>query len=159
MVIHRRTLLDVPVRGYFFRAWKRLSIFSDIETMDCTVPGYLWGRLPRLTIPYNFSAVAPVHEDTIHPPYVHIEDAFFFSGGSDPEIFDTLICIAGHKLLVTAYLDNSLPPNPNLMRDFPTIPWRGEIAVLFIGKRKPYVTRAPPKLLIRCAVAQWVFIK
>ena len=118
------------------------------------MPRYLWGRLPCLTIPYNFSAVAPVHKDTIHPPYVHIEDAFFFSDGLDPEIFDTLICITGHKLLVTTYLDNSLPPNPNLMRDFPTIPWRGEIAVLFIGKRKPYVTQAPPKLLICFAIAQ-----
>jgi hypothetical protein len=29
------------------------------------------------------------------------------------------------------------------------IPWKGKIAVLFIGERKPYVTQAPPELVIR----------
>jgi hypothetical protein len=41
-----------------------------------------------------------------------------------------------------------------LKHDFPDIPWRGEIAVLFVGKRKPFLKRAPPDSVVRFAVAQ-----
>lgn len=90
----------------------------------------------------------------IRPPYVDIETAFFLPSASQPEVFDTIIRIAGYTLLVTAYFDNRLGPNPNLKRDFPLLPWKGEIAVLFIGKRKSYVARAPPVSVIRFAIAQ-----
>ena len=63
--------------------------------------------------------------------------------------------VAGYKILVTGYLNlhNRSSPNPNLLRDFPLIPWKGELAVLFIGKRKPYVSQAPLKSLLRFAIA------
>jgi hypothetical protein len=77
--------------------------------------------------------------NTIHPPYVDVEDAFFLPSVPQPEVSDTLVRVAGHTLLISAYFDTRLGPNPNLKRDFPYIPWCGEIAVLFVGKRKPYV--------------------
>lgn len=60
--------------------------------------------------------------------------------------------------MVSGYFDDRVERNPNLRRDFPLIPWRGEIAVLFVGKRKPFLTRGPPKSVIHFAIAQWVFI-
>jgi len=73
---------------------------------------------------------------------------------TQPEVFDTLIQVYGHTLLVSSYFDNRVEPNPNLERDFPLIPWRGEIAVLFVGKRKPFITRGPPKFVTHFAIAQ-----
>jgi hypothetical protein len=92
--------------------------------------------------------------NAIHPPYVDVEGAFFRPSASQPEVYDTLIQVAGHTLLVSSYFDIRLGPNPNLKRDFPHIPWYGEIAVLFVGKRKSYVKRAPPESVVRSAVAQ-----
>ena len=57
-------------------------------------------------------------------------------------------------LLVSSYFDAGLGPNPNLKRDFPHITWHEEITVLFVGKRKPFVKRAPPDLVVRSAIAQ-----
>ncbi len=104
---------------------------------------------------YNFNAELPTQGgNTIYPPYVDVEGSFFPPSTSQPEVFDTLIRVAGHTLLVSAYFDTRLGPNPNLKRDFPYIPWCGEIAVLFVGKRKPFVRRAPPDSIVRFAVAQ-----
>ena len=89
----------------------------------------------------------------IHPPYVDVERSFFMSIIAPPEIFDTLIRVSGHTLLVSGYFDNRVERNANLKRDFPLIPWHGEIAVLFIGKRKPFLTRGPPDSVIHFAIA------
>ena len=71
-----------------------------------------------------------------------------------PEVYDTLVEVSGHTILVSSYFDDRIEPNQNVMRDFPLIPWRGEIAVLFVGKRKPYLTRGPPEGVIHLAIAQ-----
>ena len=126
------------------------------QTKACAVTSCLRGTWPHQHIVHAFHAILPLRGDIINPPYVDIEDAFFLPRASPPEVFDTLICIAGYKILVTGYLNlnNRSFPNPNLQRDFPLIPWKGEIVVLFIGKRKPYVSRAPPRSLLRFTIAQ-----
>lgn len=124
------------------------------QTKTGTVCGYLWGRRPRRTITYNFDAESPIYDNTIHPPYVDVEGAFFRPSASQAEVSDTIVRVADHTLLISAYFDARLDPNPNLSRDFPHIPWRGEIAVLFVGKRKPFVRRAPPDSVVRCAVTR-----
>jgi hypothetical protein len=134
-----------------------IDIFSLIpQTKTCAVTGYLWGRWPHRRIIHTFHAMTPLSGDIICPPYVDIEGEFFLPRASPPEVFDTLIRVAGYKILVTGYLNHNKRffPNPNLQRDFPLIPWDGEIAILFIGKRKPYVSRAPPKSLLRSTIAQ-----
>src|SRR6266702_6420077 len=136
-------------------------IFSMmLQTKPCTVTGYLWGTWPHQCIIHTFHAVSSLHKDIVGPPYVDIEDTFFLLRALPPEVFDTLIRVAGYKILVTGYLNlnNRSFPNPNLQHDFPLIPWKGEIAVLFIGKRKPYVSRAPPRLLLHFTIAQSVLV-
>ena len=86
-----------------------------------------------------------------------MEASFAHPFGQDPaapDVYDTLVEVSGHTILVSSYFDDRVEPNPNLTRDFPLIPWRGEIAVLFVGKRKPYLTRGPPEGLIHFAIAQ-----
>jgi hypothetical protein len=114
------------------------------------VSGYLWGKWPHQRITHTFFATSPLHGDIISPPYVNIEDEFFLPWASPPEVFNTLIRVAGYKILVMGYLNlhSRSFPNPNLLRNFPLIPWKGEIAVLFIGKCRPYVSQAPPKSLL-----------
>ncbi|KAI9443052.1 hypothetical protein H4582DRAFT_2054147 [Lactarius indigo] len=109
--------------------------------------GKFWAMVIHRRTPPNVPA---------NPPYIDIKAAFFLPKAFPPEVFDTLIHVAGHKILITGYLDNRLGPNPNLQHDFPLIPWKGEIAVLFIGKRRPYISRAPPKSLIRFAIVQYM---
>ncbi|KAH9985586.1 hypothetical protein BJV77DRAFT_1071309 [Russula vinacea] len=89
-------------------------------------------------------------------PYVDVEASFAYPTPAAPNIFDTLIEVSGHTLLVSAYFDDRVEINPNLRRDFPLIPWRGEIAVLFVGKTKPFLTRGPPKSTIHFAIAQYL---
>jgi hypothetical protein len=121
------------------------------------VSGYLWGKWPHRRITHTFFATSSLRGDIISPPYVDIESEFFLPRALPPEVFDTLVCVAGYKILVTGYLNlhHRSFPNPNLLRDFPFIPWKGEIAVLFIGKRKPYVSRAPPKSLLCFAIERY----
>ena len=93
-----------------------------LQTKTGSVHGYLWGRWNRQTISYKFDAELPVHGNTIHPPYVDVEAAFFLPSASQPEVFDTPMRIGDHTLLVSAYFDARLGLNPNLKRDFPHIP-------------------------------------
>jgi hypothetical protein len=124
------------------------------------VNGYVWGKWPHQRITHTFLASSPLHGDIISPSYVDIEGELFLPWASPPEVFDTLIHVAGYKILVTGYLDfcHCSIPDPNLLRDFPFIHWKGEITVLFIGKRKPYISQAPHKSLLHFAIAQWVFV-
>ena len=124
------------------------------QTAPYMVSGYVWQRWPCQCITSTFVTVSPLHGHLIDTPYVNIEREFFLPRVSPPEVYDTLVQVSCYKLLVTGYLNGSLGPNPNLQRDFPLIPWKGEIAVLFIGKRKPYVSRAPPQSLVRFAITQ-----
>lgn len=94
----------------------------------------------------------PVHNNSIQPPYIDVEWSFALPVPV-AEVCDTLIKISGHTLLVTSYFDARLEPNPNLGRDFPLIPWRGEIAVLFIGKRRHFLARGPPESIVQKALA------
>jgi hypothetical protein len=113
------------------------------------------GKRPLGEISYtNLIPDFPVQEGIIHHPYVNVERSFSMPTLAPPEVFDTLIQVIGRTLLVSAYFDNRLEPNPNLKRDFPLVPWRGEIAVLFVGKRKPFLTRGPPESVIHFAIAQ-----
>ncbi len=124
------------------------------QTTPSLVSGYLWGIWPRRAITHSFHAVLPLRGGVFGPPYVNIETAFFLPGVSPPNVYDTLIRVGGHKLLITGYFDNRCVRNPNLQRDFPLIPWQGEIAVLFIGKWRAYVSRAPPRPLVHFAIAR-----
>jgi hypothetical protein len=153
MVIHRRTPRNVRVSVHIFRSSKWLICSLILQTKSSVVTGYLWGKWPNRRIAQTFLVTSPLHGDILDLPYVNVEDDFFLPRASPPEVFDTLMRVAGYKILVTGYFDKRSFPNPNLQRDFPLIPWKGEIAVLFIGKRKPYVSRAPPRSLLRFAIA------
>src|SRR6266702_2420076 len=154
MVIHHCLYLNVPVSVFSCDAIDQISN-STLQTKIDTVNGYLWGRWPHQTITYCFNAELPVHGRwIINPPYVDIEGAFFLPSASQPEVFNTLIQVVGHTLLVLSYFDTHLGPNPNLKCDFPHIPWCGEITVLFVRKRKPFVRRVPPDLVVCSAITQ-----
>ncbi|KAF8263913.1 hypothetical protein EI94DRAFT_1703640 [Lactarius quietus] len=139
MVIHRRTPGNVP-------------------TKSCVVTGYLWGKWPNQHIAQTFLVISPLRGDIVDLPYIKVKDDFFLPRASPPEVFDTLMRVAGYKILVTGYFDRHSFPNLNLQRNFPLIPWKGEIAVLFIGKCKPYVSRAVPRSLLRFAIALYMRI-
>ncbi|KAI9429188.1 hypothetical protein H4582DRAFT_2065662 [Lactarius indigo] len=161
MAMCRRDILQFvafKAHGYMFSILKEWSFTfaHHVKSLSCVVTGYLWGIWPHRRIVHTFHRISPLCKDIVSPPYVDIEGAFFLPRASPPQVFDTFMRIAGYKILVTGYLNfkNHSFPNPNLKRDFPLIPWKGEIAVLFIGKRKPYVSRAPPRSLLRFAIAQ-----
>ena len=124
------------------------------QTRRGRVTGYLWQRVPRRNIVQVFNADLPTQGSAIHPPYVDVERSFSIPGLAPPEVFDTLVRVSGHTLLVSGYFDNRLERNLNLKRDFPLIPWHGEIAVLFVGKRKPFIARGPPESVVHFAIAQ-----
>ena len=83
-----------------------------------------------------------------------MELSFTYPSAEPPKVHDTHLKVSGHTLLVSGYFDDRLEPNPNLRRDFPLIPWGGEISVLFVGRRKPFLTCGPPRSVIYLAIAQ-----
>ena len=124
-----------------------------LQTRSGRFPGYLWQRAPRRRIIHAFNAVIPVQEKMIHPPYVDVERSIFMPCIAPPPVFDTLIQVSGFTLLVSSYFDSRVERNVNLQCHFPLIPWHSEIAVLFVGKRKPFITRGPPESVIYFAIA------
>jgi len=155
MPIHRR-MLGVRVSVYnSLCGWLviEICIFMS-QTKRGSVAGCLWQRAPRRNVVHAFDADIPMRASTIHPPYVNVEGSFSMPTLAPPEVFDTLIQVHGHTLLVLGYFDERLEKNPNLKRDFPFIPWRGEIAVLFVGKRKHFLNRGPPGSIIHLAITQ-----
>lgn len=83
---------------------------------------------------------APDDEDKL--PYVKVEEGFARWHDHRPIIHDCIVDVSGlgglHSFLVSAYYDYTrYPPNPTISRHFGKIsPWHGEIAVVFLGKRK-----------------------
>ena len=59
-------------------------------------------------------------------------------------------------LLVTSYYDAQLKPNPNLARNFPLVPWHGEIAVLFLRKKRHFLACGPLESVIFHVLAMCV---
>lgn len=98
----------------------------------------------------------PINSNSIHPPYIDVEASFSALPIPAPDVYNTLIKISDHTLLVTGYYDARLETNPNLGRTFPLIPWREEIAVLFLGKRKHFLARGPPDSVVFHALAMYV---
>jgi hypothetical protein len=90
----------------------------------------------------------------IHPSYVNVKRLLSMPMIDLPEVFDTLIRVCGHTLFMSSYFDNRVQQNPNSKHDFPLIPWCGDIAVMFVGKRKLFVTQGPSEFLIHLAIAQ-----
>ena len=154
MPIHRRTLgVRVSVFNSLCGWLVEICIFTT-QTRRGSVTGCLWQRVPRRNVVHAFDADIPMQATTIHPPYVDVEGSFSMPTVAPPEVFDTIIQLPGHKLLVSGYFDHRLEQNVNLKRDFPFITWRGEIAVLFVGKRKHFLNRGPPGSIIHLAIAQ-----
>ena len=137
MVIHHRSLF-LPVSAEFCDATQPKSCSHLPSTLQTKVGVVHRTRLPlgemaRETVTYSFDAEMPVQGDCLNPPYVDVEGVFFLPSVSQPEVFDTLVRVDDHTFfLVSAYFDIRLGRNPNLKRDFPNVPWCGEIAVLFV---------------------------
>ena len=119
--------------------------------------GYLWGKWPHRRITHTFSATSPLRGYTIGPPYVDTEGEFFLPRASPPEVFDTLMRVAGHKILVTGYLNlhNRSFPYPNLLRDFPLIPGKGNSLSCLLGNVNLMSLEHPQivALLCNCSVS------
>ena len=91
----------------------------------------------------------PISGNFTQLPYIDVEWSFStLPMPVPPEVYDTLVKISGHTLLVTAYYDIRLEPNPNLGHDFPLILWCGEIAVLFLGKKRHFLALGPPESVV-----------
>ncbi|SRR6266702_603159 len=98
MVIHCHTLLQVFTVFISAIDWFSLLI---LQTRPSAVSGYLWSRWPCQCITSTFDAVLPLHGDVIDPPYVDVKAAFFLPKASPPKVFNMLIHVAGHKILIT----------------------------------------------------------
>jgi hypothetical protein len=150
MVIHRRISFDVPVSDPATDAVKLKSHCH--QTKPGKISGFLWRQTRRQRIQHRFAADIPPLPNPLQPPYVDVEASFWVAQPARPGVCDTFIKISSHMLLVTSYYDVRLEPNPNLERDFPLIPWRGEIAMLFVGKNKHYLSRGPPTSVVEQAL-------
>lgn len=72
-------------------------------------------------------------------PYVRVEDAFTRYRQMDHQVHDCRVEVDGKLFLVSAYYDDSLPVNSAVKRDFKHFSdWRGEISVIYLGRRRVF---------------------
>lgn len=91
-----------------------------------------------------FTALRPKAMDEEELPYVRVEEGFARWRDHKPVIHDCVVDVSAsgtiHSFLISAYYDcDRYPLNPSISRCFTKLPsWHGEVAVIFLGKRKFY---------------------
>lgn len=103
-----------------------------------------------------FKAIVPLAETFENPRYIRIEDRF-----SQPtvgnEIHDCKVVIDKNVFLITAYWKESDHRNMAVETAGKGLRWRGEIAVVQVGRIKPFYKRPKNPHCVNKAVARFVF--
>ncbi|KAJ6521408.1 hypothetical protein B0H19DRAFT_1066364 [Mycena capillaripes] len=72
-------------------------------------------------------------------PYLVVQDSFTVTQAV--VIHDTLVHVGKRRFLVSGYYRPTLPINEGLKEIAPGFAWRGEIIVVALGKRVPYLAK------------------
>jgi hypothetical protein len=121
-----------------------------------TTRGYVFSLQRSRRLPVVFKTIVPVTETFENPRYVRVEDRF-----SQPiagkEIHDCKVVVDKNVFLVTAYWKEDSHRNRAVETAGKGLRWRGEIAVVQVGRLTPFYKRPKNPSSVNKAVARSVF--
>ncbi|KAI0026841.1 hypothetical protein K488DRAFT_91797 [Vararia minispora EC-137] len=124
------------------------------------VDGYLFPSKGAFRQRVKFDALVSESSSIRNLPLVLVDLHFSLpktSLGAVPFVDDSIVWIDDTaSVLVSGYSHPDASVNEALLRLFPSYTWRGKIAVVFLGKWKPYLTRPPPSADVNAAVLKYV---
>ena len=124
---------------------------------DGTTAGYLFNPQRSRRIPIIFKATVPAAETFKNPRYICIEDRF-----SQPiagnEIYDCKVVVDKKIFLITAYWKEDDHRNMAIESVGKGLRWKGEIAVVQVGKVLPFYKQPKDPSFVNRAVARCVFL-
>lgn len=133
----------------------RMSHMLTMSKATGTTRGYIFSSKRSRRLPVIFKTIAPVAETFENPRYVRIEEKF-----SQPtagrEIHDCKVVVGGNIFLITAYWEEDDHKNRAVGSAGKGLIWRGEVAVVQVGRLKPFYKRPKNPSSVNKAVARFV---
>ena len=118
--------------------------------------GYIFSSQRSRRHPIEFKTIVPVAESFENPRYIRIEDRF-----SQPttgnEIHDCKVVVDKDVFLITAYWKEDSHRNRAVEAAGKGLRWRGEIAVVQVGRLTPFYKHPKSPSSVNKAVARFVF--
>lgn len=120
-----------------------------------TVKGYIFSSLRSRRRPVSFKAVVPKKETFENPRYVRVEDRFT-QQTAPGELHDCRVVMDKSIFLITAYWKNEANRNDSVSSACGGLVWKGEIAVVQVGRLVPFYKRPKNPSSVNRAVARFV---
>jgi hypothetical protein len=122
-----------------------------------TTRGYIFSPQRSRRLPVDFKTIVPVAETFENPRYIRIEDRF-----SQPTagrvIYDCKVVVDKNVFLITAYWKEDGHRNRAVESAGKGLRWKGEIAVVQVGRLKPFYKRPKDPSSVNKAVARFVLL-
>lgn len=118
--------------------------------------GYIFSSKRHRRFPVVFGTVVPVAETFENPRYIRIEDRFSHPiPGND--IHDCKVVVDKNIFLITAYWKEDDHRNMAVESAGKGLRWKGEIAVVQVGRLTPFYKRPKNPSSVNKAVARFAF--
>lgn len=121
-----------------------------------TTRGYIFSLHRSRRRPVVFRTIVPVAETIENPRYIRIEDRFAQPTAGN-EIHDCKVVVDKNVFLITAYWKEGDHRNRAVETAGKGLRWRGEIAVVQVGRLTPFYKRPKNPSCVNKAVARFVF--
>lgn len=140
----RSTLIEPKVtqsKGRAYLYTKLAVAIVSIETLT---------KVPRSKQPILAANIGLEHVAlrVMRMPYLVVQDIFT---DASAVIHDCVVHVKGRRFLISAHYRATAPINGGLKELAPGFDWRGELNVVALGRRVPYLVKMDP-LLARIAV-------
>ncbi|KAF9778449.1 hypothetical protein BJ322DRAFT_1018105 [Thelephora terrestris] len=133
----------------------RLRQKPNGRTKRGSIKGYLFTPLLIRRALISFESMVPRNEGYKNPQYLKIEAAF--AKTVEPEdVHDCMVSVGKDRFLVTAYWAGTEDPNPAVEMVCGGLEWRGEIAVVQVGRVVTFYKRVRRTTAVKKVVAKFV---
>ncbi|KAJ7828890.1 hypothetical protein B0H13DRAFT_1916804 [Mycena leptocephala] len=114
----------------------RAYLYSDLKAIQVKIRT----ETPRAIISNAASYINLAHISSYIPklPYLSMEPTFSVQSAV---VHDCVVAIGRDRFLISAYYSPKAPVNEALKEFTPGFDWRGELMVVALGKKVPYLTR------------------
>lgn len=120
---------------------------------DGITEGYIFRSQRSRRVPISFGAIIPLVETFENPRYIRIEDQFSQPVAGN-EIHDCKVVADGKVFFITAYWKEDGHKNMAVESAGRGLRWKGEIAVVQVGKLTPFYKRLRNPSSVNKAVAR-----
>ncbi|KAF9790772.1 hypothetical protein BJ322DRAFT_1104420 [Thelephora terrestris] len=132
-----------------------LRVHPTGEIEDGTTEGYIFRSQRHRRLPIHFKTIVPLAETFENPRYIRIKDEF-----SQPiagnEIHDCKVIVDKNVFLITAYWKEDGQRNMAVESVGKGLRWKGEIAVVQVGKFTPFYKHPKNPSSVNKAIARFV---